>query len=452
MGPDQGRQHSHSRPRRRWRRRQRPHLGPRPPLWPVLAGARRQHTSPSASEGNVGATAGRPQCRRHTECAYYSRTWTWRAIDTSWAQPHSIFLADLDGDKKPELVAGKRYMGHEGKDPGEYDLLCAYSYKFDPNVENLVAKRNLFQPPRRLRPRSAGGRYRWRWRYRSSSRQIAAAWCLLERSRGPCIQSPVSKARCRRRQLASIASKPFSGYDASTRERPIAAIAEGRADSQTPRRLPNTPCAETTSRSGHADGVMGPLPAPSRRVPLDVKIEKREETPDYVRIKLTYAAEPGDRVPALLLVPKKVTLDETGLTVCSRPIAERRSRPTAAALAAACRRCSASIRRIPTARPKPPASSARHAALRRTTRRTRLRLPDSRLSELRRLQGLRLPSKTASRASPRSAALRKRLHESHLEQHPRRRSARIARLRRYRQHRRHRPFARRPQRPVHRRL
>src|SRR5262245_12312126 len=35
-------------------------------------------------------------------------SWTWRAIDTSWAQPHSIFLADLDGDKKPELVAGKR--------------------------------------------------------------------------------------------------------------------------------------------------------------------------------------------------------------------------------------------------------------------------------------------------------------------------------------------------------
>src|SRR5207249_2709475 len=36
------------------------------------------------------------------------------------------------------------------------------------------------------------------------------------------------------------------------------------------------------------DFVMGALPDPSRRVPLDVKIEKREETPDYVRIKLTY--------------------------------------------------------------------------------------------------------------------------------------------------------------------
>src|SRR5262249_46216655 len=43
--------------------------------------------------------------------------------------------ADLDGDKKPELVAGKRYMGHEGRDPGEYDLLCAYYYNFDPKLK-----------------------------------------------------------------------------------------------------------------------------------------------------------------------------------------------------------------------------------------------------------------------------------------------------------------------------
>src|SRR4029078_2780223 len=26
-------------------------------------------------------------------------------------------------------------MAHEGKDPGEYDVLCAYSYKFDPNFK-----------------------------------------------------------------------------------------------------------------------------------------------------------------------------------------------------------------------------------------------------------------------------------------------------------------------------
>jgi esterase/lipase len=68
--------------------------------------------------------------------------------------------------------------------------------------------------------------------------------------------------------------------------------------------------AETQRYIGYA---MGTLPSSSRRVPLDIEIQSREETPDYTRIKLTYAAEPGDRVPALLLVPKKVTLDATGL-------------------------------------------------------------------------------------------------------------------------------------------
>jgi esterase/lipase len=58
---------------------------------------------------------------------------------------------------------------------------------------------------------------------------------------------------------------------------------------------------------------MGEVPDASRRVPLDVKVESREETPEYTRIKLTYAAEPGDRVPALLLVPKKVKLEANGL-------------------------------------------------------------------------------------------------------------------------------------------
>src|SRR5262245_37652394 len=50
--------------------------------------------------------------------------------------------------------------------------------------------------------------------------------------------------------------------------------------------------------------VMGPLPDESKRVALDVKVTVTVETPNYVRKKLTYAAEPGDRVPAYLLIPK----------------------------------------------------------------------------------------------------------------------------------------------------
>lgn len=49
--------------------------------------------------------------------------------------------------------------------------------------------------------------------------------------------------------------------------------------------------------------VMGRLPRRSQRVSLDVKTLDEHRTPHYTRIKLTYAAEPGDRVPALLLLP-----------------------------------------------------------------------------------------------------------------------------------------------------
>jgi pimeloyl-ACP methyl ester carboxylesterase len=49
--------------------------------------------------------------------------------------------------------------------------------------------------------------------------------------------------------------------------------------------------------------VMGPLPDASRKVPLDVRVTEEVRTDHYVRRKLTYAPEQGDRVPAYLLVP-----------------------------------------------------------------------------------------------------------------------------------------------------
>jgi dienelactone hydrolase len=49
--------------------------------------------------------------------------------------------------------------------------------------------------------------------------------------------------------------------------------------------------------------AMGPLPGPDRKVPLDVKVLSEEKLDGYVRKKLTFAAEKGDRVPAWLLIP-----------------------------------------------------------------------------------------------------------------------------------------------------
>lgn len=53
--------------------------------------------------------------------------------------------------------------------------------------------------------------------------------------------------------------------------------------------------------------VMGPLPASDRKVPLDVQVTAEEKFDGYMRKKLTYVAEAGDRVPAYLLVPTGFT-------------------------------------------------------------------------------------------------------------------------------------------------
>ncbi len=57
----------------------------------------------------------------------------------------------------------------------------------------------------------------------------------------------------------------------------------------------------------HLQEVMGPLPGGERRVPTAVEVVETIDGPKYVRKKITYAAEPGDRVPAWLLIPKGLT-------------------------------------------------------------------------------------------------------------------------------------------------
>lgn len=59
------------------------------------------------------------------------REWVKHTIDESFSQVHVLKLVDLDGDGQPELLAGKRYRGHSGNDPGSYDPLVIYYYKID---------------------------------------------------------------------------------------------------------------------------------------------------------------------------------------------------------------------------------------------------------------------------------------------------------------------------------
>jgi FG-GAP-like repeat/FG-GAP repeat len=60
-----------------------------------------------------------------------NRRWIKHTIDESFSQCHALNMADIDGDGQPELIAGKRYRGHSGHDPGSHDPLVIYYYKID---------------------------------------------------------------------------------------------------------------------------------------------------------------------------------------------------------------------------------------------------------------------------------------------------------------------------------
>jgi dipeptidyl aminopeptidase/acylaminoacyl peptidase len=52
--------------------------------------------------------------------------------------------------------------------------------------------------------------------------------------------------------------------------------------------------------------VMGTMPGSDKHCPLDMKVEDETDCGAYVRRLISYSSEPGSRVPAYLLVPKKL--------------------------------------------------------------------------------------------------------------------------------------------------
>jgi hypothetical protein len=55
--------------------------------------------------------------------------WRKHMIDDSWSQAHAVTLVDLNGDGRLDLLTGKRYMAHNGRDPGEREPLGVYWYE-----------------------------------------------------------------------------------------------------------------------------------------------------------------------------------------------------------------------------------------------------------------------------------------------------------------------------------
>jgi hypothetical protein len=64
----------------------------------------------------------------HTDTGPWVR-WT---VDNAWSQAHASTLVDLNGDGRMDLVTGKRFMAHNGGDPGEREPLGVYWYEYRP--------------------------------------------------------------------------------------------------------------------------------------------------------------------------------------------------------------------------------------------------------------------------------------------------------------------------------
>jgi hypothetical protein len=61
-------------------------------------------------------------------------SWQRRPIDTAWSQAHASTLVDLNGDGRLDLVTGKRFMAHNGGDPGGREPLGVYWYEYLPGA------------------------------------------------------------------------------------------------------------------------------------------------------------------------------------------------------------------------------------------------------------------------------------------------------------------------------
>jgi hypothetical protein len=72
-----------------------------------------------------------------------NRTWVKHVIDNSWSQAHALTLADLNGDGRPEIITGKRYMAHNGRDPGEREPLGLYWYEIIKRPDRVDWRRHI---------------------------------------------------------------------------------------------------------------------------------------------------------------------------------------------------------------------------------------------------------------------------------------------------------------------
>jgi hypothetical protein len=136
-----------------------PRAGGRSLRRPVETSFLRQLPAPQLSVRREGRQQGRtarhrlrPRARHRpllvgTAGAAVDATTTWKkhVIDESWSQAHALALADLDGDRDEELIAGKCIWAHEGGDPGAAEPPAIYYYRWE-RTKNAFSRHQIAAP------------------------------------------------------------------------------------------------------------------------------------------------------------------------------------------------------------------------------------------------------------------------------------------------------------------
>jgi esterase/lipase len=260
-----------------------------------------------------------------------SRVWRRHAIDTSWSQAHSLLWADLDGDGADELIAGKRYLGHDGRDPGEYDPLVAFGYRFD-GQKRTWQRESIFEGVGAafgLDPKAVdldrdgdldlilADRCGLHWvenlRFVAVEPDAAFRRTVSARAETPA-ETPSDSNRLSLAAVEKLDHRSVLAHlDPSGQVRPVTDLWEmGRRRRQI---------------LAGMERAMGPLPGPDRRVDLHVQVISAADCGRYVRRRIQYSPEMGDRVPAYLLVPRNLTAAAPAMLCLHQTVAIGKDEP-----------------------------------------------------------------------------------------------------------------------------
>ena len=214
------------------------------------------------------------------------REWVRRAIDTTISNAHSLLRADVDNDGQPDLIVGKRHLGHDGKDPGEYNPHLAYWYTFD-------TKRRTWQRHLIL----GGGLVGFGLDPKAVDLDADGDCDILCSDRSGLV---LLENQLIHDQPVPASREPHA---TDTQHSDLTTYRTASGESQ-PLQTPFQWGIRRDQILRGMEQAMGTFPETSRRVPLQIRVEQEEATEKYLRQKITFTAEPNDRVPAYLLIPR----------------------------------------------------------------------------------------------------------------------------------------------------